>query len=65
MRSDAGDWLRIQLVMAVIGAALWYAGALLDSEFTSGLGVGVLLSALALRILRRQADPEFADDLDD
>ena len=65
MRPRIGDWLQFQLVMAVIGAVLWYAGVLLESEFTSGLGVGVLLSALALRILRRQADPEDPDDLDD
>ena len=36
----------------------WYAGVFLGSEFTSGLGVGVLVSALALRILRGRADAE-------
>lgn len=58
MTTDAAYWLRFQLIMAVCGAALWYAGVLLDSEFTSGLGVGVLVSALALRVLRRRSRRE-------
>jgi len=53
--SPAGRaWLRLQLVMAVVGGLLWYAGVRLESEFTSGLGVGILVSALALRLLRRR-----------
>jgi hypothetical protein len=51
-------WLRLQLLMAAAGGALWYVGVLLESEFTSGLGVGVLASALALRLLRHRADRE-------
>ena len=62
MKPEARYWLRFQMVMAVVGAALWYVGVLLDSEFSSGLGVGVLLSALALRILRRNADDEVVED---
>ena len=59
MTAESRYWLRFQLVMAVAGAALWYAGVVVDSEFTSGLGVGVLLSALALRVLRsRSGDAE-------
>lgn len=58
MTPESRYWLRLQLVMALAGAALWYAGVLVDSEFTSGLGVGVLLSALALRVLRsRSGEP--------
>jgi len=57
-RPAARYWLRFQLVMATVGAGLWFAGALVGSEFTSGLGVGVLASALALRVLRRRADRE-------
>jgi hypothetical protein len=56
--AESRYWLRFQLVLAATGAGLWYAGILLGSEFTSGLGVGVLLSALALRILRGHADRE-------
>jgi len=62
MKPEARYWLRFQMVMAVVGAVLWYVGVLLGSEFSSGLGVGVLLSALALRILRRNADDEVVED---
>jgi len=62
MNAEARYWLRFQMVMAVVGAVLWYVGVLLDSEFTSGLGVGVLLSALVLRILRRDAADEVVED---
>lgn len=62
MKPEARYWLRFQMVMAVTGGVLWYVGVLLDSEFTSGLGVGVLASALVLRILRRNADDEVAED---
>jgi hypothetical protein len=55
---EARYWLRLQLGMAAAGAALWYAGVLLKSEFTSGLGVGILVSALLLRIVRRRVDTE-------
>ena len=58
MTPEARYWLRFQLVMAAAGGVLWYAGVLIGSEFASGLGVGVLVSALALRILRRRADRE-------
>ena len=62
MKPEARYWLRFQMVMAVVGAVLWYVGVLLGSEFSSGLGVGVLLSALALRILRQNADDEIVED---
>jgi len=58
MTPAARYWLRFQLIMAGVGAGLWWAGILIDSEFTSGLGVGVLASALALRVLRRRAERE-------
>jgi len=58
MTPEAKYWLRLQLVMAAVGAVTWYAGVFLGSEFTSGLGVGVLASTLALRLLRGRADAE-------
>jgi hypothetical protein len=58
MTPESRYWLRFQLVLAVTGAVLWYGGVLLDSEFVSGLGVGLLVSALALRIQRRRAGRE-------
>lgn len=45
--------LRLQLILGGVGAAVWYAGALLASDFASGIGVGMLLAALSLRLLRR------------
>ncbi len=57
MTSAGLYWLRFQLAMGVVGASLWYAGVVFGSEFTSGFGVGVLASALALRLLRRRTDP--------
>jgi hypothetical protein len=42
--------------MAVFGGAIWYVGVLVDSDFASGLGVGILLSALCLRLVRLRAD---------
>jgi len=58
MTPAARYWLRLQLMMAVVGGVLWYAGVRLDSDFTSGLGVGVLVSALVLRLMRRETDVE-------
>lgn len=49
---EAHRLLRLQLLLGGLGAAVWYAGAWLESEFASGIGVGVLLSALSLRLLR-------------
>lgn len=43
--------LRWQLGLGGLGALVWYAGVITSSDFTSGLGVGVLISALALRLL--------------
>ena len=58
MTSEARYWLRLQLIMAAVGAATWYVGVFFGSEFTSGLGVGVLASALVLRLLRGRAEEE-------
>lgn len=58
MTSEARYWLRLQLIMAAVGAVTWYVGVFFGSEFTSGLGVGVLASALVLRLLRGRAEEE-------
>ncbi len=58
MTSGGGYWLRFQLGLAAAGGVLWYVGAVISSEFTSGIGVGVLISALALRLLRSRAERE-------
>jgi hypothetical protein len=51
---EARVGLRLQLSLAGVGAAVWYAGVVADSGFLAGLGVGVLVSALALRFLVRR-----------
>jgi hypothetical protein len=51
---EARGGLRLQLSLAGVGAAVWYAGVVADSGFLAGLGVGVLVSALALRFLVRR-----------
>jgi hypothetical protein len=56
VNAEGRYWLRLQLVMAVAGGAIWYAGVLMDSGFASGMGVGILLSALCLRLVRLRAD---------
>ncbi|MCL7970884.1 MAG: hypothetical protein M8866_02180 [marine benthic group bacterium] len=58
MTSGGRYWLRFQLGLAAVGGALWYVGAVIGSEFASGIGVGVLISALALRLLRSRAERE-------
>lgn len=48
-------WLRFQLVLGVAGAATWYAGTALDEPFVAGVGVGAMVSALAVRLARGRA----------
>ena len=45
-------WLRFQLALAAVGAGTWYVGSALDEPFVSGLGVGIMLAALAVRLVR-------------
>jgi hypothetical protein len=45
-------WLRFQLALAAFGAGTWYLGSALDEPFVSGLGVGIMLAALAVRLVR-------------
>jgi hypothetical protein len=45
-------WLRFQLALAAVGAGTWYLGSALDEPFVSGLGVGIMLAALAVRLVR-------------
>lgn len=48
-------WLRLQLGLTVAGGACWVVGALADRDFLAGVGLGLLLAALALRLGRRAA----------
>lgn len=49
---DYGYWLRLQVGLAVAGIVVWVAGVAFDSPFFSGVGTGIMASALALRFLR-------------
>jgi hypothetical protein len=55
LSTEGRGLLRLQLVLGGIGAIVWYAGVFLESDFASGIGVGVLASALALRLLRTRS----------
>ena len=55
MIGTVGWWLRLQLGLGLAGALLWLAGAAVGSDFLSGLGAGLLIAALVLRLGRRAA----------
>ena len=55
MIGTVGWWLRLQLGFGLAGALLWLAGAAVGSDFLSGLGAGLLIAALVLRLGRRAA----------
>lgn len=48
-------WLRLQVGIAVAGASAWVVGALLGEDFLSGVGCGLLVAALMLRLGRVSA----------
>lgn len=48
-------WLRLQLGLALAGGVAWLVGAATDEDFFTGVGLGLLLAALALRFGRRAA----------
>jgi hypothetical protein len=50
-----GWWLRLQLGFGLAGALVWLSGAAAGSDFLSGLGAGLLIAALTLRLGRRAA----------
>lgn len=49
---DFSYWLRFQIGLTVAGILAWLAGVAIDNSFLSGVGTGIMLSALALRFLR-------------
>jgi hypothetical protein len=53
LSTEARAWLRLQLILAALGAIVWYGGVVAGSDFASGFGVGILVTALALRFLKR------------
>lgn len=51
-------WLGLQVTLGVVGGIAWLAGAVLEEEFVTGMGLGFFVSALLLRFGRRST----ADD---
>ncbi|MFQ5691085.1 MAG: hypothetical protein ACE5HQ_12540 [Gemmatimonadota bacterium] len=49
-------WLRLQLGLALAGSATWFVGAYRHEEFIAGVGCGLLIAALVLRLGRRSAE---------
>lgn len=50
-----GWWLRLQLGLGLAGGLVWLLGAAAGSDFFSGVGAGLLIAALVLRLGRRAA----------
>ena len=50
-------WLRLQIGLALAGGAVWFTGAFLEEDFVAGVGCGLLVAALALRLGRRTVEP--------
>ncbi|MCZ6477462.1 MAG: hypothetical protein O6851_04010 [Gemmatimonadetes bacterium] len=48
-------WLRLQVGLALAGGVIWLGGAFSESDFFAGLGAGLLIAALTLRLGRRAA----------
>jgi hypothetical protein len=53
-------WLRLQLGLAMAGGAVWVVGVIVGRDFFTGLGAGLLIAALTLRLGRRAAEREDA-----
>jgi hypothetical protein len=55
MTGTVGWWLRLQLGLGLAGGLVWLAGAAAGTDFLSGVGAGLLIAALVLRLGRRTA----------
>lgn len=51
-------WLRLQLGLGLGGGGAWVVGVVLGEDFVTGIGLGLLIAALALRLGRRSARRE-------
>lgn len=49
-------WLGLQVGIGLAGGLAWFAGAMLKVEFVAGVGCGMLIAALALRLGRKVAE---------
>lgn len=46
-------WLRLQITLGLLGGAVWLAGAILEQAFVAGVGCGILIGGLILRLGRK------------
>lgn len=51
-------WLGLQLGFVMAGGAVWFGGAVLEENFVSGVGVGLIVAALFLRFGRTSTPDE-------
>lgn len=65
-RLDAAGrwWLNLQISLGSAGGAAWLAGTYFEQDFVSGVGTGLVLSALILRLARREGTPRIEDGND-
>lgn len=49
-------WLNLQIGLGLAGGATWFVGAMLEYDFISGVGLGLILAALVLRFGRTAAE---------
>lgn len=55
--ASARWWLRLQVGLALAGGAVWFLGVFLKEDFLTGVGLGLIVAALALRLGRKAAEP--------
>ena len=57
-RATVRWWLGLQVTLTLTGGSVWLGGAILEHDFVSGVGCGMLIGALALRLGRSAAKPD-------
>lgn len=57
-------WLNFQISLGLAGGAAWLAGLYFEQEYVSGVGTGLVLAALILRLARKDGTP-WSDDATD
>jgi hypothetical protein len=56
--------LNFQISLGLAGGAAWLAGLYFEQEYVSGVGTGLVLAALILRLARKDGTP-WSDDATD
>ena len=51
-------WLNLQIGYGIAGGAAWLVGAIIGQDFIAGVGCGLLVAALLLRLGRTAAAGE-------